>query len=106
MIRMSSVVEKIFIMRQIRLPYDINEEIIGFNFYDKETTISRSITRSKKQHLLNMIKRPIMKGYDETGCWCFWAGEEEPQFQSSNCFKCGNYVYVFGNNKYMKCFCK
>lgn len=83
-----SVLEKVYLLRQLNLPFDIVEEINNFVFYNYECANNRVIMRN----ILNVIKKPIMDGFDpNTGHWYFWADEHENQFQGSNCLKCGNY---------------
>ena len=83
---MSHVLEKVFLLKQLNLPLDMIEEINGMCFYDREATN----TRTNMRNILEVIKSPILNGFDEKGHWCFWA--DEIQFQGSNCLKCGNYI--------------
>jgi len=99
----TSVFEKVFLLRQTKLPFDIIEEINSFIFYDNECANARTVKRT----ILRVIKHPVMDGFDpNSGHWCFWADFNENQFQGSNCLKCGNYNYAVSDNIYLMCFCQ
>lgn len=91
---MSHVFEKVFLLRQLNLPFDMIEEINSMCFYDRETTNTRTTMRN----ILCVIKKPVMNGFSDTGEWCFWADEHENQFQGQNCLRCGNYSYAYYAN--------
>jgi hypothetical protein len=99
----SRIHEKVFLLRQLNLPFDMIEEINGLCFYDKESTN----TRINMRNILNVIKTPLMNGFDRnTGHWHFWADNNENQFQSQNCVRCGNYIYIIHYNTKLMCNCQ
>lgn len=84
------VANKVWLLRQVKLPHDIVEEICGYIFHDQ---YAASI-REKKQNTISAFKTHLVNGAANNGHWWFWAGQHEMQFQANNCPRCGNYIFT------------
>lgn len=97
---MYTVLEKVIAIHNIRLPYDLCEHINSFCFYDKYQIKVRewkNILHEKIKNSFSGYSYGYGYGIDgEWGQWWFQASDYnrivEPQFQASNCIKCGNYM--------------
>lgn len=93
---MSAIIDKVIALHNLKLPYEIVEEINRCCFYDDLEVAARNA-----KEIANRKIRTAFQGHFNFGMWCFHAGYynaefHEPQFQASNCTTCGNYYH--GNN--------
>lgn len=108
---MSALLDKVLVLHQLGLPYDVVNYINSFRFYDQH----QLQLRHNKLAVNRKIQRAF-NGHHVAGQWWFCAGfytidndEDETfevQFQASNCKRCGNYMN--GNNFYTassRCIC-
>lgn len=84
----TNVANKVWLIRQIKLPIELTDEISSYCFYDKEMTN----TRNKLRTIVDVFASPLINGRGNYGEWWFWAEYGERQFQAHNCTRCSNYI--------------
>jgi hypothetical protein len=85
-----SVINKLWLLNQLKLPHDMIEEISGYCFYDEYSLH----IRNNKEMVLYCLKNPFtnIKTYD--GYWKIWVNKNNNPLQATNCPHCGNYRFA------------
>ena len=89
----------------LAVPFEIAELINSFVYYDWSTWIrlekERRFMKDLRYRMVHCFNNPMQESDPEWFvCWLSTTLEEERQFQSCFCLKCGNYTY-----RYPRCTC-
>lgn len=82
------VANKLFLIKQLKLPIELTCEISSYCFYD----VQASFIRNKMRSITQIFKSPLINGRNDMGDWWFYIEYGEKQFQAQNCTSCGNYI--------------
>lgn len=97
------VINKYWLLKQLKLPDDMREEISGYCFYDKDMID----IRNKKRICTDIIKCPLSSVRYADGHWVFFAYGWEKPIRATNCPDCGNYKFTlssFSLNIWCNCY--
>lgn len=81
---------KVWLLKQLRLPQDIIEEISSCCFYDKVMVD----IKNKKQMFLRSLTSPLISLRFEDGYRFLLIDKSKKTFESTNCQNCGDYGYA------------
>jgi len=114
-------VVKRMMVRKLCLPYDVQEIVNGYCFYDRktqetmeQTKLAKSAVHLSIQHAFVPKRNADIENYEESWLFCgktTMSFVRQMQFMGSNCGGCGNYVYVSNDAQWnampprIKCAC-
>ena len=91
---MKCAVQKVILIKMIRLPDEICDEIMAYLFHEIVT-----ITQKKKKELNRFIERSIIRyeEYNPTINMCIWGVSffpyDKTSIQNMNCTVCGDFLF-------------